>query len=122
MINDSDIEIDGYEVVRWDRDRNGGGGALYVHKSLDVTIRQDLMDCNVESVSVQIKVGHHRPFEIVTSLCRPPGKPVSHFQDIEKTSSAIEVDGREAIIMGDTNCDYLNQSNNDTKCMKKNCT
>ena len=118
MINDSEIEIDGYEVMRWDRDRNGGGVALYVHKSLDVTIRQDLMDCNVESVSVQIKVGHYRPF-LVTSLYRPPGKPVSHFQDIEKTLSAIEADGKEAIIMGDTNCDYLNQSNNDTKHMKK---
>ena len=118
MINDSDIEIDGFEVMRWDRDRNGGGVALYVHKSLDVTIRQDLMDCNVESVSVQIKVGHYRPF-IVTSLYRPPGKPVSHFKDIEKTLSAIEADGKEAIIMGDTNCDYLNQSNNDTKHMKK---
>ena len=97
---------------------NGGGVALYVHKSLDVTIRQDLMDCNVESVSVQIKVGHYRPF-LVTSLYRPPGKPVSHFQDIEKTLSAIEADGKEAIIMGDTNCDYLNQSSNDTKHMKK---
>ena len=56
MINDSEIEIDGYEVMRWDRDRNCGGVALYVHKSLDVTIPQELMDCNVESVSVQIKV------------------------------------------------------------------
>ena len=56
MINDSDIEIDGYEFTRWDCDRNGGCVALYVHKSLDVTIRQDLMDCNVESVSVQIKL------------------------------------------------------------------
>ena len=33
MINDSDVEIDGYEVMRWDHDRNGD-----VHKSLDVTI------------------------------------------------------------------------------------
>ena len=93
--------------MRRDRDRNGGSVALYVHKSLDVTIRQDLMDCNVESVSVQIKGGHYRPF-IVTSLHRPPGKPVSHFQNIEKTLSAIEANGKEAIIMGDTNCDYLN--------------
>ena len=62
LINDSDIETDGYEVMRWDRDRNGGVVALCVHKSLDVTIRQDLMDCNVESVSVQIKVGYYRPF------------------------------------------------------------
>ena len=83
MINDSDIEIDGYEVMHWDRDRNGGGVALYVHKNLDVTKRQDLMDCNVESVSPQVKVGHYRPF-IITSLYRPPRKPVSHFQDIEK--------------------------------------
>ena len=78
MINYSDIEIDSYEVMRRDRDRNGCGVALYVHKSLDVTIRQDLMDCNVESASVQIKVGHYRPF-IDTSVHRPPGKPVSHF-------------------------------------------
>ena len=118
MINDSDIDVHGYEVTRWDRDRTDGGVALYVHKSLDVIIRQDLMDCNVESVSVQIKVGHYRPF-IVTSLYRPPRKPVSHFQDIEKTLSAIEADGKEVIILGDTNCDYLNQSNNDTKHMKK---
>ena len=58
-----------------------GNQALYVYKGPYVTIRQDLMDCNVESVSVQIKAGHYRPF-IVTSLYRPPGKPVSHFQDI----------------------------------------
>ena len=51
-----------------------------------------LMDCNVESV--QIKVGKYRPF-IVTSLYRPPGKPVSHFQDTEKTLSTIEADGKE---------------------------
>ena len=53
--------------MRRDRDTNDGGDALYVNKSLDVTIRQELMDYNVESVSVQIKVGHYMPF-IVTSL------------------------------------------------------
>ena len=53
MINDSDIEIDGYEVMHRDCDRNGGGVALCGHKSLDVKIQQDLMDCNAESVSVQ---------------------------------------------------------------------
>ena len=41
MIDHSDIEIDGHGVMCWDHDRNGGGVALYVHKSLDVTIRQD---------------------------------------------------------------------------------
>ena len=38
MVDDSDIEIDGYGIMHWDCDRNGGGVALYVHKSLDVTI------------------------------------------------------------------------------------
>ena len=52
MINASDIEIDGYEVMRRDCDKNDGSVALYVPKSLDITIRQDLMDCKVESVSV----------------------------------------------------------------------
>ena len=86
MTDDSDIEIDGYGVMRWDRDRNGGGVALYVHKSLDVTIRQDLMDCNVESVSVQINVGHYRPF-IVTSLYRPPGYLLVIFKTLKNIIS-----------------------------------
>ena len=33
MINDSDIEIDGHEVMCWNRDRKGGGVASYVHKA-----------------------------------------------------------------------------------------
>ena len=44
---------------------------------------------------------------------------LSHFKDIEKTLSAIEADGKEAIIMRDTNCDYLNPLNNDAKHIKK---
>ena len=34
MVNDSDIEIDGYEVMGRDRGRNGGGVALYVSDGL----------------------------------------------------------------------------------------
>ena len=33
MINDSDIEIDGHEVMCWNHDRKGGGVASYVHKA-----------------------------------------------------------------------------------------
>ena len=41
-----DIETDGYEVMPKDRNKNCYGVALYVHKRLDVTIRQDLTDCD----------------------------------------------------------------------------
>ena len=76
------------------------------------------MDCNVESVSVQIKVGHCRPF-IVTSLYRPPGNLLVILKTLKKHYQPLRLMEKMAIIMGDTNCDYLNQSNNDTKHMKK---
>ena len=35
LINDSDISIEGYDVVRRDINKFGGGVALYIHKSIN---------------------------------------------------------------------------------------
>ena len=44
-ISDTDIQIGGYEVVRRDRNKWGGGVALYIHKSISANyaVRLDLM-------------------------------------------------------------------------------
>ena len=44
----------------------------------------------IESLSVQIKNGKFKPF-IVTSTYRPPGKPVSYFNELESLFSMLEV-------------------------------
>ena len=106
-ISDSLVNVDNYRIIRNDRDRHGGGVAVYVHESISYKIRSDLMmPDNLEVVTLQTTNSKFKPF-IVTSIYRPPGKPVSYFNDTEALLASLDSDNKEAIIMEDTNCDFL---------------
>ena len=113
-IDNSHIEIDDYVVVRNDRNRHGGGVAMYMHKTVNDKLREDLANSEIESISIQVKVGNYKPF-IVTSVYRPPGKPVEYFNELDKLLNSIDAEDKETIYLGDTNCDMLDFTNNDTK-------
>ena len=53
-ISDSLVNVDNYQIIRNDRDRHGGGVAVYVHESISYKIRSDLMPDNLEVVTLQI--------------------------------------------------------------------
>ena len=59
LINDSDISIEGHDVVRKERNKFGGGVALYIHKSINFKVREDLMKYDIDSISVQVKIGNY---------------------------------------------------------------
>ena len=80
-IDDSHIAIDEYDVIRKDRNSVGEGVALYVHKSVDLKQCDDLINSDIEAISAKIKIGNYKI--LVTSIYRPPGKPVAYFHDIE---------------------------------------
>ena len=82
-IDNSHIEIDDYVVERNDRNNHGGDVAMYIHKSVNYRLREDLSNSDIESISIQIKVGNYKPF-IVTSIYRPPGIPVDYFNELDK--------------------------------------
>ena len=47
FVNDNEISIPGYDIVRKDRNRNGGGGALvYLKNNHTYNIREDLSSSN----------------------------------------------------------------------------
>ena len=100
-IQNSDIEIDEYVIERNDRDEHGGSVVLYIHKSINYRLREDLQNTNVKSISIQVKVGKYKPF-IITSIYRPSGKTVNHFNDIDAFFSIIEAEDKESIYFGDT--------------------
>ena len=82
-------------------------------------LRKDLFRLNIESISVQIKMGNYKPF-IITTLYRPPGGiPVAYFNDIDTPFGTIDCEDKEIIYLGDTNCDILDFANNDTKHLIK---
>ena len=116
-VNDCDVDISGYRVIRRDRNCYGGGVLMYISESLNFNHREDL-DFDLESISVEIKVGKYKPF-LVTTIYRPPDKPVSYFDQIESLISTTELEGKESILIGDLNCDFLCESNNNTKNLKR---
>ena len=55
-IADSQFDIEGYDILRRDRNRNGGGVAFYVAQSLTYVNRQDLLSHeDLEILTVEIK-------------------------------------------------------------------
>ena len=117
-IDNSQIEIDDYVVERNDINRHGGGVDMYIHKSVNYRLREDLSNSDIESISIQIKVCNYKPF-IVTSIHRPPGIPVDYFNELDRLFHFIDAEDKETIYLGDTNCDMLDSTNNDTKHLMK---
>ena len=116
-ISDTDIEIQGYRVVRRDRNKWGGGVALFIHESIsNYCIRPDLMDNNLESLSIQIKLGNFKPF-IITSVYLPDVS-VAVFREVESLVRLLDKENKESIIIGHTNCDLLTPSYIHTKHLK----
>ena len=64
-IGDDEISIEGYGLVRKDRNTHGGGVALYVHNDIPFIKRLDLA-CELESISIEVKL----PFMNRSSLQR----------------------------------------------------
>ena len=89
-IPDVDMEIDGYDLVRNDRYRGGGGVALYLNRNsgFTYTIREDLMPSELEIIVVEIKKPKVKPLVII-SWYRIPDSGIGLFDNIESIFQQI---------------------------------
>ena len=105
-ISDGLIHLDGYEVVRKDRSRNGGGVCIYLRSSINYKIRSDLIPPELEAVCLEIIKPQSKPF-IVTTIYRPPNANAEFFDHLEKLIKQIDDENKEMYILGDLNCNLL---------------
>eukprot|EP00794_Sanderia_malayensis_P005200 gene5201-5855_t len=107
-IADDLVGVQGYSIKRCDRNRNGGGVAIYVKDNLfdKYTIRDDVPVSSIEAVCVECKPSHSAPF-IILALYRPPDESVEFFSELKKTLHFLDNENKELILLGDTNCDIL---------------
>ena len=105
-ITDNMINLDGYDIVRKDRSRNGGGVCIYLRSSINYKIRDDLVPSELEAVCVEIIKPHSKPF-VVTTVYRPPSALSEFFDHFEKLIKGIDNENKEMYILGDLNCDLL---------------
>jgi hypothetical protein len=59
-------------LIRQDRNRNGGGAAIYLRNVIPYTNRVDLIPVNAEAICLEIKKPKAKPVLISTWYC-PPG-------------------------------------------------
>ena len=103
-----EVEIPGYDIVRRDRNRNGGGVAIYIRNNIPFTIRKDLMPDNLELLCVELKKPKSKPL-LISTWYRPPNSSCELLNDFEQFLK-LDDENKEIIITGDFNCNLLEQS------------
>ena len=104
-IKDSEISIPGYNILRSDRNRNGGGVMCYIKDTICFNRREDFSD-EIENVFVDLLFPDTKPI-LLGFLYRPPDQPGF----LDKLSTAIinttNFDNQEVYILGDLNMNLI---------------
>ena len=112
-ISNAAIEIPGYNVIRNDRNRKGGGVAIYVRKNISFIERNELNTSNLEITWDEIS----KPKSNLVSLqlgneYRPPNSKLELFDEFERFLQHSGSENKELIITGDLNCNFLQANSN----------
>ena len=105
-VPNGEINIDGYSVIRKDRNRHGGGVCLYIRNGINFDVR-NISVPSIECVLVDILLPKTKPITFAT-FYRPPRD--NNF--IEKFQSVLDSldHGNEIYLMGDFNICYKQKS------------
>ena len=110
-IRDNEVAINNYVTFRKDRNRQGGGVALYVHKSLKVERVQHDSYNELEVVAVIVHSKKCKPL-LVATWYRPPNSKIDLFNVYELFLQHIDTLKKDTILIGDINCDLLPKTPN----------
>ena len=94
----------GYQQERLDRTCNGGGVSVYIRDSIKYKPRSDVPVDGLEIICIEVEPPKSKSF-LVLAWYRPPSDPVVSFDKLEKVLSFLDKEGKEIILLGDTNCD-----------------
>ena len=114
--NDRDVRISGYDIIRRDRNRHGGGVAIYIRNNIPYIQRHDLLVQDLEKICVEIKKPKSKLF-LISTWYRPPNSPIELFEKFENNLHLMENENKDLVITGDFNCDLLS-TNKDARTKK----
>ena len=111
------MDIDGFSLLRHDRNRHGGGVALYVHNTLEAEVLAT-SNTNTEYLICSVQQGRAASI-LVAVIYRPP--QISFIQGtdfVAQLTSYVDSNFSHKIIMGDLNANLLSTVD-DAKFVKK---
>ena len=105
-IQDSEIHIENYVLIRCDRNRNGGGVACYVRNDINFN-HKTVFSSEIENIFIDIILPKSKPFT-VGIFYRPPNK--YNFLDlINEDFNKLNTENNDIFILGDMNINlFLN--------------
>lgn len=104
IVLDNEIHISGYNIIRNDRNRNGGGVIMYLKQFLSFTKRNDLVVDSLEMICTEIKKPYNKSF-LVCAWYRLPNSSTNLLDDFDVFLHKCDFANQELSIMGDLNCD-----------------
>ena len=105
---DSDqlVNLEGYNIVRRDRNKHGGGVCFYLRNTITFSRQYQLENDDLELIALEILKPNSCPFLIVTWY-RLPNTPLDYFQKFEMFLKEANARYSEIDILGDFNSDIL---------------
>ena len=103
-ISDNELHIIGYNIVRKDRNRHGGGVVLYIRDNIPFSGRIDLTPKDLEMVCIGIN-GTYNKSILLNAWYRPQSSDMNLLDEYAEFLCKCEVENKELIVLGDLNCD-----------------
>ena len=110
-ILDCEVQIPGYDILRSDRNRNGGGVAMYIRTVTTYIIRKDLSQDTLELLNIEVNKAKSKPL-LISTWYRPPSAKIKLFEIFENFLKLIDNEDKDIIITGDLNCNLIEHAQN----------
>ena len=115
-VTDAEIHLAGYSLYRCDRNRCGGGVAIYCVDNLPCSVLScGITSSGLEFLWVSVACGCFHPSLAVGCFYRPPGAPSQSINDVTDNVEAMMLRRKHMVACGDLNINMLNQSASHTK-------
>jgi len=109
----SELTVKGFNVFRKDRNRFGGGVAIFVQSNIPCRLKQNLLCHDIEAIWVEVHVPYMKP--VLVGCCyRPPDAHVDYLTCLGEMLDKVSDVNCELYLLGDMNIDW-----NDDRCSKK---
>ena len=110
---DDSIKIEGYNIIRRDRDGHAGGVCAYIREDLAYNYRTDLNSVDLEDLWLEILLPKSKPLYV--GVCYRTNNNTHFLECLETTLSMLRTDC-DLVLLGDFNiCLLKNKNKNNSK-------
>ena len=103
QISNDEIHIHGFNIIRKDRNRFGGGVVLYVRDTISFSDRKDIIPDGLEMVCIELNLPYNKSL-LISTWYRPPNSHMNIFDYWAGFLSKCDNEDKELILIGDLNC------------------